>query len=280
MRFIEWLKLPYPFLETIEEKMAIALLLGIIVTVTLAIFQPFDIRQIESVKYLIVLGYGAVTTVSTLLMTLLVSLSSLRRDKVVVWSIGKQVLFLTTLLLCIAMGNWLFTESLRGSINFHPFSLIDSLIATPLVGVIPISITLFYSERVLRKRHSFTAESISQHLSTADTVNDNEQYNTSSFPYDPEEFLYAKSEGNYIQVYLCNNSTSTLVRQTMKELEKSAQRESSIVRCHRSYMVNLSMVSKISGDARGYIITLKKTDVTIPISRNHASFVLDSLASL
>ncbi len=279
MKLLNWLKRPFPFLETIEEKMAISLLLGIIVTLILGIFQPFDISEIGDIKYLVVIGFGAVTVTSTLSMSLLFSLTSIRNDQYTEWSIGKQIIYLIVLLTTIALGNWWFTESLRTILDFHPFSLTDSLIATPLVGIIPVVVSLFYSERILRKRHSNTADVISSHINNHTVADKNIEDESDTFPYPSDSFLYAKSEGNYIQVYLQINSQPTVVRQTMKELEILAQRESSIVRCHRSFLINLSKVTKVSGDARGYKVTLDSISDAIPISRNYSSLVIDRLSS-
>jgi len=44
-----------------------------------------------------------------------------------------------------------------------------------------------------------------------------------------------------------------------------------IVRCHRSYLVNINAIKSVSGNAQGLKLQLKNTEQIIPVSRKYIS---------
>ena len=50
-----------------------------------------------------------------------------------------------------------------------------------------------------------------------------------------------------------------------------------IVRSHRAYIVNLKWIHKIEGNAAGYKLHLKDTEITVPVSRNYGPEVIKKL---
>ena len=59
-----------------------------------------------------------------------------------------------------------------------------------------------------------------------------------------------------------------MLRVTMKKIEDLLYKNENIVRCHKSYFVNLNYVKNVSGNARGYFLTINNLDISIPVSRN------------
>ncbi len=51
----------------------------------------------------------------------------------------------------------------------------------------------------------------------------------------------------------------------MSELE---ERSKKVIRCHKSYIVNLNKVNRISGNAKGYKLQIDELDFLIPVSRS------------
>lgn len=92
-------------------------------------------------------------------------------------------------------------------------------------------------------------------------------------------FLYITSADNYIDVYYLEGNAikHNLLRNTLSNIEKQISNNQSIHRCHKSYIVNLSKIDSVLGNASGYKINLKNTDLLIPISRKYKENIFSLL---
>ena len=84
------------------------------------------------------------------------------------------------------------------------------------------------------------------------------------------EFVYAKSEGNYVKIYYLDDNVliHKLIRLSLKQLEIQLENLSQIKRCHRSYLINMQHITSIDGNARSLTIQLDKVATSIPVSRS------------
>jgi hypothetical protein len=80
-----------------------------------------------------------------------------------------------------------------------------------------------------------------------------------------DEIRVLEAARNYVTVYTADREY--LMRQTLKRLEESLDSDS-IVRCHRSYLVNLDYIDEIrSTDTGGYVIRMQGGR-EVPLSRS------------
>ena len=63
-----------------------------------------------------------------------------------------------------------------------------------------------------------------------------------------------------------------IIRSSLTRLEGQIQIKS-IVRCHRSFIVNLDKVIKVSGNAQGFKLHLEGTDFMVPVARKYSEIV-------
>jgi DNA-binding LytR/AlgR family response regulator len=94
-------------------------------------------------------------------------------------------------------------------------------------------------------------------------------------------FLYIKSADNYIDIYYKedNSIKHNLLRNTLNEIEKKFEGNKNIQRCHMSYVVNIGIIDSVLGNASGYKIKLKNTEVLIPVSRKYREGLFKLLKS-
>ena len=93
-----------------------------------------------------------------------------------------------------------------------------------------------------------------------------------------KDLLMLESTDNYVSVYyiLENKVQRKLLRNTLKNLE-DLLKENSIIRCHRSYMVNSQNVDFLQKDGKKLQLKLKLLDKTIPVSQKYSSLFLEFL---
>jgi len=87
---------------------------------------------------------------------------------------------------------------------------------------------------------------------------------------DPQDLSFVEASDNYCTIFWFEYGIlkNRMLRITLKSLETQLAAFESIVRCHKTFMVNLHQELSISGNARGYFFESKSLPVRIPISRS------------
>lgn len=87
---------------------------------------------------------------------------------------------------------------------------------------------------------------------------------------DPQDIVFIQGEGNYCTVNWHENKllTQTILRITLKQLEEQLLPFSYLIRCHKSYLVNIDKKIKIVGNSKSPFIESPFFSIQIPISRN------------
>ena len=94
-----------------------------------------------------------------------------------------------------------------------------------------------------------------------------------------DNLYYIKAEDNYINVYYQRNGAiaTYMLRCKMKTIEDNCVDSSSLMRCHRSYIVNIKKVSVLHNDADGFVLVLEREGLeSIPVSKTYSSKVLEA----
>ena len=90
------------------------------------------------------------------------------------------------------------------------------------------------------------------------------------------DIIYLQGSDNYVTVwYQAQNKLSKfMLRNTLRAMEDEL-REESVIRCHRSYLVNIEKVKLIRREKEGLMLELDSTPVcTVPVSRTYMHDVL------
>jgi len=284
-KLIKWFKKPFPFYETLSEKIVVPLTIGLFVIFCLFLFNPFYNSEYFSVQVFKMLAYGLITfTVLTFfnIVTPLVFKDFFELEN---WNIWKTILFELGKLITIGISNGLFAfyfDNPSNNDNF-PYFQVLVLYRTLIISIIPIILLIFWLERKFYKKYIRIALTAENKLHNAKSELSNDSSNLEYFESDSQKILlntiyFIKSDGNYSTFYFDKNGSNckTLIRTTLKEIEEQIGLKS-IVRCHKSYIVNLEKVSRVAGNARGYLFYIDKLNQSIPVSRNFSKSVLERL---
>ena len=94
-----------------------------------------------------------------------------------------------------------------------------------------------------------------------------------------DNLYYIKAEDNYINVFYQRNGAiaTYMLRCKMKTIEDNCVDSSSLMRCHRSYIVNIDKVSVLHNEANGFIIDFEREGLdSIPVSKTYSKRVLEA----
>lgn len=91
------------------------------------------------------------------------------------------------------------------------------------------------------------------------------------FNFNPSIFLFARAEGNYIELTTRNGDglKKELKRISLKQFESQISGIDKLIRCHRTYLVNIGQVNHVTGNSQGYLLSFQGTAEKIPVSRTN-----------
>ena len=94
-----------------------------------------------------------------------------------------------------------------------------------------------------------------------------------------DNLYYIKAEDNYINVFYQRSGAiaSYMLRCKMKTIEDNCVDSSSLMRCHRSYIVNIKKVSVLHNETDGFVIDFEREGLeSIPVSKTYSAKVLEA----
>jgi hypothetical protein len=89
---------------------------------------------------------------------------------------------------------------------------------------------------------------------------------------DPQQILFAESEGNYVIFHVNANSRiqKKTIRNSITNIEEQLKEFPFLMRVHRAYIINLNQVISQKGNTLGYRVRLNGTDAIVIVSRQNA----------
>lgn len=283
-RLLTLLRQPYPLLDGPAAQLRRALLIGGFVWMFLAVFEPFGIGQWQTPhRALKLLGFGAITAVLTGLHFIgwpRLLPRAFAEDR---WTVGRAMGFLLANVLLIAVANYLYLYGLLAE-RVSLTGLGWMVLVTFAVAVFPIAASIMgtYMSQLHRFQHDAAALTIGHPAAppppAADTppttltlIADNEK---DRITLPAADLLYLESSDNYCTVVYRTAAggppTRTLLRSSLSRLESQLPPDGRTVRCHRSFVVNLDQVERVTGNAQGYRLHLGgAADLQVPVARKY-----------
>jgi hypothetical protein len=144
---------------------------------------------------------------------------------------------------------------------------------TALILLIPYLISiLFFAWR--EKTISFN-NLLRQHTNKDQFIPFRDENNVLRYSVKFDDLLYIQSSDNYVVIHylLDGRGESILVRNNLKYFEKALE-NFSLLRCHRSYMVNVRHIKMVQKEGNNLRLLLDTANhETIPVSRSYAQTV-------
>ncbi len=268
-----WSK-PFVFLRKPGQKWFYIAFFTFFVPFFLLVFQPFGVNNYDpthkiGLTFLLAsLGFGLVCGVTLALYEFLIAPKMFRRNNIMSF-----VLRLGFGMLLVAAALFLFYNFLG---NFHDWrlsSFIGFIRDVFLMAILPVGIIILY----LKYRSASLAFQNLKIQPIAQTEGKliwfAEGNETKKLAITLNDLRFIEAQDNYVAVHYLENNLlkKTLLRATMKKLQLQLQQDR-VVRCHRSYIVNLGSVIKITkNNANQYRLYLSDVETSLPVSRSYNS---------
>lgn len=272
----KFLQTPYPFYFRGRSLLYFGLIIFLLALFFNYFFVPFNVNAAEhKMDYFWISFIHALMPIVILLLLYPFIYLSPSLDEH--WTIGKDIIFLSVYLLLIGIGQFLIRDIIYDNPNNWSWGYLREEVSnTFLVGMLLVGLIVSANFNRLNARYIKEANLLEHSRRVFKTSHNvgivpiETQVKMDRFDLEIDQFLFAKAEGNYLILYMFNGQDiiQLLKRITIKEFEKQLGAIDQIVRTHRSYIVNLSFLEHVKGNAQGYQLSLQHGDSTIPVSRN------------
>ncbi len=283
---------PVTFKRAVKRAVAFSIFLSIF----LFVFRPFGLHVYELDRSYVFLGYGVVT-LGTLILNDFAFQYFLKkyfaRNK---FKVVHQLQWYLWQFLCLGVTNFLFAVYL----NAFPLNIVSFLkiqLFVILCAFIPIVIYILIEQNYLLKRNLQEAKEIDKELERANFKNGSDNHpiaenekpllfhsenSKESIGIIPNRLLYLISQDNYVAFVWEDglNIKKRLIRNTLQHYESQLKEDKRFYRCHRSYMVNLTKITAVSGNSQGYLLSVDGIADAIPVSRAKGGALKSALTRL
>lgn len=268
-----WLNKPYPQIDDFKLKLAISFGMGLICFFTLLIFKPFGLHEVEESNYLI--GFGMNCVIALLFHYFIfpwIFPSVFDSDK---WTIRKEVFFFISIIIFISILNFAYNSTVGASIAPQP-SFLSFTYMTASVGILPILLMIYITEKVARNRNEKIALSFPSSHSWSSGKSKklisihSENLKEEDLSIHISDFVCAEASNNYSLITYAEKgeSQTILMRLKLKSLENQLLDDPSILRCHKSFLINKNRIIEMNGNARSLMLKLHGGLKDIPVSRS------------
>lgn len=271
---------PYYSDPSLRLRLWQAVLFGLFVFVFLYVFKPFGLQVLGSRLPGIVLGFGLVTFCAMVLLNVLLPQFFKNYFDERNWTLGKELLQVLLNIALIGTGNFLFFAFyISGTFSWPIFWWFQ--FSAFAVGAFPVSIYLILKEKGSRHKYEQEAKLLTGGIKktmfgqeVANLITIEGQNSRESLTIPAQSLLYVQASDNYLDIFFEDKTVQRhTVRATLKSAKKRLESFPFFLRCHRSYIVNLEKVYRITGNAQGYKLHLEGVEEPVPVSRQYNELV-------
>lgn len=247
------LKQPYPYTTPAwKNTLQTALGIGGFVGLFLVSFQPFGLSETNHPYQTgLILAYGLVTALIIVVYDRMIVRFFPQFYREEHWTVGRAIFENSLIILLIGTGSFfyilqIFTTS--GSLMGY----LTMLLMTCMVGIFPITFMVFIKYNIKLKRNIKEAEVLEKEIQFLNKKSNAENtqitipslYQQDDLVLNQEQLIWISSADNYVEVVFKKPQLKkVLLRNSLAALEEKLF-PYGIIRCHRSYLVNLSLIKQ------------------------------------
>lgn len=271
---------PLPkYLTDKKNIVRLILLTALFAVVFINIYAPFGLDSIYELSELEFLGISSLiilTGVLVVVISRIIMYKVSKRKELLVW---QYIIWVFAEVLAMAIFYTLFEKLFIHDSRFILDLLKISIKNTTLVLFIPYSVLwLYFSWQEKKLQLQKLAENSSGTSNAKKMIPLHDEKGVLRFSVKVEHLLYIESADNYVNIYYIDKGKTTrfTLRNSIKRLEMLLK-NSEVIRCHRSYMVNFEKVLILKKDRNELILELDGPEnIEIPVSKTYAQNVMET----
>jgi hypothetical protein len=276
---IKFLQQPYPYSFQTSRRLKQLLPIGLFVFVFLVLFKPFGLsNDPDYIQSSALLSFSG--TLIGLITTVIIPYFFPKFFNESKWTLKRNLLWNIIEFFCFAVLMYIAFNSYYsfryGYSNNFTLDTFGWWISISLIFGVPLTfIVNLLNQYYLLKKHLKIADSINTGIrekgmqASPDFLEyEVDKYRKVRIAVD--DIIYVEAVGNYVNIiYQDKGVKKIIVRETLGNIEQKTHFSKTIYKPHRSYLINLNEIQKVTGDAQGLKILLKNPETIIPVSRNN-----------
>lgn len=275
---------PYDLYKKPKHRRIFALFFAGFTWFMLFVFGVFDFDYYQPLERLYLTGiYALACWLASMLNFFIVHRVFIKKH-----TLGNTLLLSFSIMATIGLFNYALTTLIFRWELFNVMVLFKNLFFTLAIGMIiaPFLILAHYSYQMRKQAGKHTGRqatkpSAATPFESRKMILLESEYKQGSLELDERDLLFIQTADNYIDVYYLEGSSvrHKLLRSTLSAIEK-ANISPQVIRCHRSYIINLHHIKSCKRPVRELRLHFKEKDYLIPVSRQYRERVRTSLEHL
>lgn len=271
---------PFPEDRSWSRRLTINAIIAVFIALFLYAFAPFDLDQAPGHLWGHALVYGGITFAVCIVFDALYRMLGIRTE-VPSWTFGSWFIDVLLLILTIAAANAVYTVHIGGGELRFDF-LVGMLGRTAMIAVFPVAVSGLRRIRSETARYTGISQDLQPQesvptLASASLVDIQDDRGEVLLSISTDDVLYVESQKNYVLMHRKSQADPTRVRITLSGLIPCLEPHGLIL-CHRSYAVNRSAITQVTGNAQGLRLHLFDTDDVVPVSRSYVAVIREALS--
>lgn len=286
---------PFPTFSGKTFGLRMSLIAGLCVFGVLTLFKPFNLHEVSRlVLFQLALIYSLTATVVSMFVVVLLPAVLPRVFDDRHWTVLHEIGGHLFLIMAITFANSVLNIFLyKSSFSLHGFTGMLGKVLS--IAILPITLGVLLKQKQLVKkfeRDASDTEKLIEPLgndseTTIRTTENNiltlTGHNKSErLEVQSNDLLLITASDNYIGIYFLENGKlqKRLFRNTLKSVQENLTNYSEFFRAHKTHLVNLKKVVKVTGNAQGLKLHLAELPEPVPVSRNLTGAIKEKLDSI
>lgn len=262
----------------LEKRNIIQLILftAVFALVFINVYAPFGVDVWFNVSRWTLLLYSSIiilTGVLVVVISRIIMFKIRHRFKLKLW---QYLVWVMAEVFFMGLFYTLYQILILDDTRFFPDLLVISVQNTALVLLLPYSVMWLYFSWSENKKKLDSINAPKEEARLMDMVHFRDERGTLRLSVKAGMILYLEAADNYVYIHYLDggNQVRQLLRNNLKKLEEELVK-TSLVRCHRSFMVNSDKVSLIRRNKEGLMLELDLPEkLNIPVSKSYVGNVM------
>jgi hypothetical protein len=270
---LEFLNKPYPFSNDLKYNTKVIIFISLGVLAFIFFLRPVDMDTI-SVKEITYLLVGSAASTFIILSANLVFIPGLfpKQFSNKRWNIKREIIWNAWTLVSTTGMYYLFYSVIFDFIIIDGFDIARII----FLGLIPVSALIIINHNRLLRNHLESARKMNEKLMAGkdkkdELINFESDYKKNTLMIKANSVIMIKSADNYIEVFFekAGEIKRQLIRNSLRRVETLLSDYEFIIKCHRSFIVNVHHIKEVQGSSQGFRVFFEGIEAPAIVSQKY-----------
>ena len=272
----EFLDKPYPFDNVLNAFFRIGFGTALGLFLFILFFQPFELDNTDVNNYILTIaGFSGITFLLIGVLQIILPWSFPKRLNKKNWDLKREII-VQLLLWVLNSVAWAFYIVYVAGVKLSMYLEVKIV----LLSLAPPMIILYIKE-VRSLRMQVDGLKVQQREKRQEHIELVSENRSEKLSLESGELILVKSAENYVEIQYLAGGTGTkkLLRATFKNIEDQLKPFSQMIRCHRTYIINMDHVIKMHREYGRIYLKMNGIEEDVPVSRQYLLGIKNALGS-